>query len=119
MDGYPCPEGMSPEQYAQAQRIMEVTEDAFREERWRMACLLASKQDHELFGRTEFEVRDHVHRMGAGALQAAANERRKKGAITDAVLHASGSRRASPASITPSFIRGERYISCRIRGWRY
>jgi len=51
MDGYPCPEGMSPEQYAQAQRIMEVTEDAFREERWRMACLLASKQDHELFGR--------------------------------------------------------------------
>ena len=41
MDGYPCPEGMSPEQYAQAQRIMEVTEDAFREERWRMACLLA------------------------------------------------------------------------------
>jgi hypothetical protein len=44
-----------------------------------MARLLASKQDHELFGQTEYQLRDIVHGLGAKALQAAANERSKKG----------------------------------------
>lgn len=39
-----------------------------------IASLLASKQTGELFGRTEFEVRDQVHHIGATAL-----EGRKKG----------------------------------------
>jgi len=38
-----------------------------------------SKQDHELFGEAEFQVRDLVHRVGARAIEAAVNERKKGG----------------------------------------
>jgi hypothetical protein len=41
--------------------------------------LLASKPDSELFGQTEFEARDIILRIGAQAMQAAVNERQKKG----------------------------------------
>lgn len=44
-----------------------------------LAVLLASKPDSELFGKTEFEARDIVHRIGAAAMQAAVEERQKKG----------------------------------------
>ena len=45
---------------------------------------MAMKKDGEQFGRAEFELRDHVHRIGAitleaAVLEAAVNERRKKG----------------------------------------
>jgi hypothetical protein len=34
-----------------------------------------------LFGQKEFELRDQVHDLGAKALEAAADERQKKGGI--------------------------------------
>ena len=40
---------------------------------------LATKPDDQLFGRTEFELRDLVLRLGAKALQAAAQQRKKGG----------------------------------------
>jgi hypothetical protein len=79
MEGRSCPEGMSPEQFAEAQRIIEVTEQAVRDERWRMACLMATKKDGEMLGQAEFQLRDYVQRVGAITLEAAINERRKKG----------------------------------------
>jgi hypothetical protein len=48
----------------------------------KMAKLLASKPYQHLLGRTEFEVRDIVHDLGARALQTALDER-KKGAAED------------------------------------
>jgi hypothetical protein len=42
-----------------------------------MAQLLASKPYNKLLGRTEFEVRDLVHDLGAKALQTALGERKK------------------------------------------
>lgn len=53
----------------------------FEEKRLQMARALASKADSELFGQNEFAVRDQVHQLGAQALEAAANERQKKGRI--------------------------------------
>jgi len=53
----------------------------FEEKRLQLARALASKADSELFGQNEFEVRDRVHELGAQALEAAANERQKKGRI--------------------------------------
>jgi len=79
MEGRRCPEGMSPEQYEEAQRIYAVTQEAANDELWRMSCLMASKEDREMFGQTEFQLRDHVHRIGAIAMENAVNERRKKG----------------------------------------
>ena len=44
-----------------------------------LAELLASKPDRQLLGRTEFEVRDRVHKIGATALQTALDERKRGG----------------------------------------
>ena len=44
-----------------------------------LADLLASKPDQQLLGRTEFEVRDRVHEIGAKALRAALDGRKKGG----------------------------------------
>jgi hypothetical protein len=43
----------------------------------KMAKLLASKPYPQLLGRTEFEVRDLVHDLGATAIQTALDERKK------------------------------------------
>jgi hypothetical protein len=48
------------------------------EERLRMARGLSAGP---LFGKKEFELRDQVHSLGAKALEAAADERQKKGRI--------------------------------------
>ena len=108
MDGRTCPEGMSLEQFAEAQRIMEVTESAMQEERWRMACLLACKKNGEMLGATEFQLRDHVMRMGATTLEAAVNERAKKGATTVVASLAQAPTKAAPAITTPSSSAGGR-----------
>lgn len=44
-----------------------------------IAELLASKPDEKLFGETEFQLRDIVHRVGAKALETAAEQRKKRG----------------------------------------
>jgi len=64
---------------AEVQRVKEIFLQAAEEEADRVARMLASKPDHELFGQTEFELRDAVHRVGARALERHANERAKKG----------------------------------------
>jgi len=79
MEGRSCPDGMSREQFEEAQRVFAVTQHAAEDELWRMACLMASKEDRNMLGQTEFELREHVLRIGAIALENAVNERRKKG----------------------------------------
>ena len=73
---------LTPEQEALAQRLFEAMQQAFLDEARQLARLLASKDEAHLLGKTEFEVRDSVHRLGANALQTALNER-KKGGIKD------------------------------------
>lgn len=72
---------LDPEREAEARQIFERLEAVFDEERMRIARLLASKENHELFGRTEFELRDRVHELGARSLEAVADERQKKGGL--------------------------------------
>ena len=79
MDGRVQPEGMTAEQFAEAQRVFEVSQKAAEEELWRMACLTAGKSDDKLLGETEFQMRDILLRIGAKTLETAVNERRKKG----------------------------------------
>jgi hypothetical protein len=71
--------GMSAEQQAAAQRIYERLVPLFEQEAKRIALLLGCKGDRELFGKTEYELRDRVHDLGAKALETAADERQKKG----------------------------------------
>jgi len=74
-------EELNADQEAEAERIYERLEAAFDQERMRMARLMASKGNHELFGPTEYEVRDRVHELGARVLETAADERQKKGRV--------------------------------------
>ena len=74
-------EALTDEQEAEAKRIYDRLEQIFDEERMRMARLLASKGNSELFGQTEFQLRDRVHQLGARALEATADERQKKGRL--------------------------------------
>ena len=59
-------------------RLYERLGPLFDEDRLRMARGLAAGP---LFGKKEFELRDQVHDLGAKALEAAADERQKKGGI--------------------------------------
>ncbi len=70
---------LTPQQEAEAQRLFEAFQQPFLDEARRLARLLAAKPDDRLLGPTEFEVRDSVHRLGATALQAALEERKKGG----------------------------------------
>jgi len=72
---------LNEEQEAEARRIYERLGAAFDQERMRMARLMASKPNRELFGATEYEVRDRVHELGARVLETAADERQKKGRV--------------------------------------
>jgi hypothetical protein len=70
---------LTPEQEAQAQRLAARLLQKAQEEMLPMARLLVSKPDSQLLGATEFEIRDHAHRLAAHALQTALNEREKGG----------------------------------------
>ena len=69
---------LTPEQEAQAQRLAESLAVKAREELLQITRLLVSKQDHELFGETEYQVRDLVHKIGAQAIETAVNQRKKR-----------------------------------------
>jgi hypothetical protein len=74
----------TPEQADLEERIYQGLRQSCDSDLRKMAKLLASKPYKQLLGQTEFEVRDIVHDLGATALEAALNER-KKGATKDPV----------------------------------
>jgi hypothetical protein len=69
---------LTPQQQAEAQHLFGLLQQAFLDEAQHLAQLLASKDDGQLLGHTEFEIRDAVHRLGARALQTAVSERKKR-----------------------------------------
>jgi hypothetical protein len=70
---------LSPEQEAEAKVFAERLQGLVGEEVRTLARLLASKKDAELLGRTEFQLRDRLHGLGAKILEAALDERKKRG----------------------------------------
>ena len=70
---------LTAEQESEADRIMDVVKGAAEVELRQIARLLASKSNRELFGATEFRIREVVHGIGARALEAALEERKKRG----------------------------------------
>jgi hypothetical protein len=80
---------LTPEQEAEAQRIFATLRETTDADLLALARLLASKGDGEVFGRTEFEVRDRVHAIGAKAI-ATTLAGRKKGGTGAAASAANG-----------------------------
>jgi hypothetical protein len=70
---------LTPERQVEAERIRQALLDASAEDIQELAELLASKNDANIFGATEFAVRDIVLRVGAKAIQTALEGRKKGG----------------------------------------
>lgn len=68
---------LSPEQAERAEQIFQSLRQATEDDLRGLAELLACKEDGQLLGPTEFEVRDRVHGIGAKAIEAAVNGRKK------------------------------------------
>ena len=68
---------LTPEQEVMAKEIEDRILAKMRVEAKNIARLLASKENHELFGETEFQLRDLLHNLGAQSLDAALETRKK------------------------------------------
>ncbi len=67
---------LTQEQEQQAKLLESKIRLAVEQEISELARLLVSKADHEVFGQTEFQVRDLVLRMGAKAFQEYLSEKK-------------------------------------------
>lgn len=70
---------LTSEQQIEAERIRRALLDASADDLRELAELLASKDDTNIFGATEFAVRDIVQRIGAKAIEEALSGRKKGG----------------------------------------
>lgn len=70
---------LTAEQESEAQVFAERLQVLIGDEVRALARLLASKKDAELLGRTEFQMRERLHQLGARILEAALDERKKGG----------------------------------------
>ncbi len=86
------------EKSTEVQRVHDVLLKAMDREIWQIAELMVGKRDDQLFGETEFTLRDKVLRMGAQALEATVEDRKKRGtkAAVPSVLIAAKTRVLSP-----------------------
>jgi hypothetical protein len=96
---------LTPEQEQEAERIEDIVIGTMKVEARRIARLLASKNNRELLGETEFHVREAMHRLGARTFDAALSERKKRGTKTEApassVLNAAPTRGLSDTGAAP------------------
>jgi hypothetical protein len=69
---------LTPEQEGEAEALFARLKSAFEQEAWQMARWLAGKEDRQLLGGTEFEIRERVHRLGAQVVESVLRERKKK-----------------------------------------
>lgn len=72
---------LTAEQEAEAQRWADIFAAKVKAEALAMARMLVAKKPEELLGKTEFELRDRVHCVGANVLETALNERKKGGTL--------------------------------------
>lgn len=63
------PTTLTVKQEAEAQRLAQRIQEVAREDILELARLLVSKREADIFGETEFQVRDVVHRVGAKAFE--------------------------------------------------
>ena len=92
------------DQEAEARRIYDALKHSTDADLRALSRLLASKADGELFGATEFAVRDAVHRLGAKAIETALQGRKKGGTRAPAA--------PAPTATRPPSSRGGRPRRC-------
>jgi hypothetical protein len=70
---------LTPEQEQLAAELLERLAPLYQQEAQRVARLFATKSVTQTLGKTEFQLRDRLHQLGAACLQSVL-EGRKKGA---------------------------------------
>lgn len=70
---------LTPEQAEEAGRIADILSAKAQVTVRYLSQLMASKANGQLFGETEFLMRDAVHRLGAEGIDIALHERKKRG----------------------------------------
>jgi len=70
---------LTPEQEAEAERVFDQAMAQARVDLKQAARLMVSKRNNEFFGETEFVLRDAVNRIAARTVDAALQERKKRG----------------------------------------
>jgi len=93
---------LTPDQEAEARRIFDALKQSAEADLMALARLLASKSDAEVFGATEFQVRDRVHLIGAKAIEAALAGRKKGGTRAPAAPAPAAARRPSSSAGRPA-----------------
>ncbi len=68
---------LTPEQETEAQRLAERIHEATREDILALARLIVGKRDSDIFGDTEFQARDIVHRVATKALEVHLAEKKR------------------------------------------
>lgn len=106
---------LTPEQRAEADRLYEHPRAATDADLRALAGLLAAEADGESFGRTEFEVRDRVHGIGAKALEGALAGRKKGGPSGAASLAGPAAGRPGSSATRPGG-SGARAARCGTSG---
>jgi hypothetical protein len=66
---------LTPEQAEEAERIEDILSAKARATVRYLAQLMASRGNHQLFGETEFLMRNAVHRLGAEGIDIVLHER--------------------------------------------
>jgi hypothetical protein len=70
---------LTPEQQLEADRFSTLLIQIAQREASRFGELIATRPDNQLLGKTEFDLRELLHHIGAAFLAAALNERKKGG----------------------------------------
>jgi nucleoid DNA-binding protein len=73
---------LTADQELEAERIYGLIKAKVDEQVREMARLMASKKTCEILGPGEFQLRDRLNEFGAGVVEAALNERVKKGRLS-------------------------------------
>ncbi len=77
------PSSLTDAQEAEAQQLLRKLQDAAQPDLLALARLLVAKPEAEIFGATEFQVRDLVHRIGAKALELRLAEKKTATGVPD------------------------------------
>jgi F420-0:gamma-glutamyl ligase len=85
------------EQEAEAQRLSQRIQEESHEDILALARLLVSKPEAEIFGATEFQARDVVHRVAAKAFEVHLREKKTATAAPASSASTASKRRASKA----------------------
>jgi hypothetical protein len=90
---------LTPDQEVEAERIYQALRQAADADLRALARLLAAKDDGDLLGATEFQVRDRVPGLGAKAVAAVLDGRKQRGTTAPAApARPAGGRPASSAT---------------------